>query len=82
MNRKIAPTTMKIFDLNGNSLWIRSNPESTALTEESGVKGLTGFNSEVLLNGHLANHCWPGTCLIQDGPSETEPMSMWHLKDC
>lgn len=35
------------FDLNGNSLSIHSNPVLTALTKESGVKGLTGCNSEV-----------------------------------
>lgn len=36
-------------DFNGNSLSIHSDPVLTTLTEESGVKGLTGCNSEVLL---------------------------------
>lgn len=41
-----AQKTIKKFDLNGKSLSIHSNPELTTLTEESGVHGLSGCNSE------------------------------------
>lgn len=65
MNKK-GTKNHKKFDLNGNSLSIHSNPVLTTLTEESGVKGLTGCNSEVpLVKCPSENHCWLAICLIQ-----------------